>query len=130
MRRSRSGFAANDPADFDGGIAETYQRMIEAMDAQVGRVLAALDASGLAEQHHRDLHQRQRRRALRRHLALHRHEDRTAGRRPADSRDHLLAGAYSAGPTSEQVTIEHGLAADAAGRRRHERPTPPIRPTA
>lgn len=33
---------------FDGGTQQTYYRMIEAMDAQVGRVLDALDARGLA----------------------------------------------------------------------------------
>jgi arylsulfatase A-like enzyme len=35
--------------DFDGGTRKTYQRMIEAMDAQIGRVLEALDAHGLTE---------------------------------------------------------------------------------
>jgi arylsulfatase A-like enzyme len=35
--------------DFDGGTQKTYQRMIEAMDLQIGRVLQALDAHGLAE---------------------------------------------------------------------------------
>jgi arylsulfatase A-like enzyme len=35
--------------DFDGGAQKTYQRMIEAMDTQIGRVLEALDANGLTE---------------------------------------------------------------------------------
>src|SRR3989454_11692392 len=35
--------------DFDGGTRKTYQRMIEAMDAQIGRVLEALEAHGLTE---------------------------------------------------------------------------------
>ncbi|HEY2461765.1 MAG TPA: sulfatase-like hydrolase/transferase [Candidatus Acidoferrum sp.] len=35
--------------DFDGGSQKTYQKMIEEMDRQVGRVLAALDANGLTE---------------------------------------------------------------------------------
>jgi arylsulfatase A-like enzyme len=35
--------------DFDGGTQKTYQRMIQAMDAQIGRVLEALDANGLTE---------------------------------------------------------------------------------
>jgi arylsulfatase A-like enzyme len=35
--------------DFDGGAQQTYRRMIEAMDTQIGRVLAALDANGLTE---------------------------------------------------------------------------------
>jgi arylsulfatase A-like enzyme len=33
---------------FDGGTQHTYARMVEAMDLQVGRVLQALDAGGLA----------------------------------------------------------------------------------
>ncbi len=35
--------------DFDGGSQKTYQRMIEEMDRQVGRVLGALDTHGLTE---------------------------------------------------------------------------------
>jgi arylsulfatase A-like enzyme len=35
--------------DFDGGTQKTYRRMIEAMDAQIGRVLDALDANGLTD---------------------------------------------------------------------------------
>jgi arylsulfatase A-like enzyme len=35
--------------DFDGGTQETYRRMIEAMDRQIGRVLKALHAHGLTE---------------------------------------------------------------------------------
>jgi arylsulfatase A-like enzyme len=34
---------------FDGGTQETYRRMISAMDREIGRVLAALDAHGLSE---------------------------------------------------------------------------------
>jgi len=33
--------------DFDGGTQKTYQRMIEGMDEQIGRVVAALDRNGL-----------------------------------------------------------------------------------
>ncbi len=36
-------------ADFDGGSQKTYQRMIEEMDRQIGRVLQALEANGLTE---------------------------------------------------------------------------------
>jgi arylsulfatase A-like enzyme len=36
-------------ADFDGGSQETYQRMIEEMDRQIGRVFQALDANDLTE---------------------------------------------------------------------------------
>jgi arylsulfatase A-like enzyme len=32
----------------DGGTQKTYQRMIEAMDSQIGRVLQALDANGMS----------------------------------------------------------------------------------
>src|SRR4051812_40811414 len=35
--------------DWDGGTQKTYQRMIEDMDRQIGRVLEALDANGLTE---------------------------------------------------------------------------------
>ena len=35
--------------DFDGGTQKTYQRMIQEMDRQIGRVLEALNANGLAE---------------------------------------------------------------------------------
>jgi len=35
--------------DFEGGTQRTYQRMIEAMDQQIGRVLQALEANGLSE---------------------------------------------------------------------------------
>jgi arylsulfatase A-like enzyme len=34
---------------FDGGTQRTYQRMIERMDLQIGRVLEALDAAGVAD---------------------------------------------------------------------------------
>jgi arylsulfatase A-like enzyme len=33
--------------DYDGGSQKTYQKMIEAMDTQIGRVLQALDANNL-----------------------------------------------------------------------------------
>ncbi len=33
--------------DFDGGTQATYRRMVETMDAQIGRVLGALEARGL-----------------------------------------------------------------------------------
>jgi arylsulfatase A-like enzyme len=35
--------------DYDGGTQKTYQRMIQAMDSQIGRVLQTLDAHGLTE---------------------------------------------------------------------------------
>ncbi len=34
---------------YDGGSQKTYQRMVEAMDRQVGRLLTALDANGLTD---------------------------------------------------------------------------------
>jgi arylsulfatase A-like enzyme len=34
---------------FDGGTQRTYQRMVEQMDLQIGRVLEALEAGGIAE---------------------------------------------------------------------------------
>jgi arylsulfatase A-like enzyme len=35
--------------DYDGGTQRTYRRMIQAMDLQIGRVVQALDANGLAQ---------------------------------------------------------------------------------
>lgn len=37
-----------DPADWDGGSQATYQRMIAALDEQVGRVMRALEDGGVA----------------------------------------------------------------------------------
>src|SRR5713101_2144446 len=45
LRQPRSGGLA----DFEGGSQKTYQRMIEEMDKQIGRVLQALHANGLTE---------------------------------------------------------------------------------
>lgn len=36
-------------ADYDGGSQRTYQRMIEDLDLQVGRVLEALESNGIAD---------------------------------------------------------------------------------
>jgi arylsulfatase A-like enzyme len=44
-----SGGGLKSQFDFDGGSQNTYQRMIQAMDLQVGRVVRALNANGLAE---------------------------------------------------------------------------------
>jgi arylsulfatase A-like enzyme len=44
-----SGGGLRSQVDFDGGSQKTYQRMIQAMDLQVGRVVQALNANGLAE---------------------------------------------------------------------------------
>jgi arylsulfatase A-like enzyme len=41
--------SASNLFDFDGGTQKTYQRMIQEMDVQIGRVLEALNANGLAE---------------------------------------------------------------------------------
>jgi arylsulfatase A-like enzyme len=41
--------SASNLFDFDGGTQKTYQRMIQEMDLQIGRVLEALHANGLAE---------------------------------------------------------------------------------
>ncbi|HEY4265405.1 MAG TPA: sulfatase-like hydrolase/transferase, partial [Micropepsaceae bacterium] len=35
--------------DYDGGTQRTYQRMIQAMDSEIGRVMQALDANGIAQ---------------------------------------------------------------------------------
>jgi arylsulfatase A-like enzyme len=39
----------NNLRDFDGGTQQTYRRMIQEMDVQIGRVVEALQANGLAD---------------------------------------------------------------------------------
>ena len=104
---------------YDGGTQRTYQRMIQQMDLQIGRVLQALDANGAGREHDRHLHQRQRRRALFRHLAVHRQKDRTAGGRFAHSGGDPLAGPHSARHVLRAGDDRHGLVSDLARRRRH-----------
>jgi arylsulfatase A-like enzyme len=41
--------SARSLVDFDGGTQKTYQRMIQEMDLQIGRVLETLNANGLAQ---------------------------------------------------------------------------------
>ena len=48
-RLRQAGGSLGSLADFDGGSQKTYQRMIEEMDKQIGRVLQALNANGLTE---------------------------------------------------------------------------------
>jgi len=48
-RLRQAGGSLGSLADFDGGSQKTYQRMIEEMDRQIGRVLQALNAHGLTE---------------------------------------------------------------------------------
>ena len=103
---------------YDGGSQKTYAAMVQSMDANIGRVLAGARRAGTRQQHHRRLHQRQRRRAVLRHLAVHRHEGRAARRRPARSGDRALAGTGAGGTGVRAGHDLDGLAADAAGGRR------------
>jgi arylsulfatase A-like enzyme len=48
-KRTDPGDQRGNLVDFDGGTQKTYQRMIEAMDQQIGRVLRELDAGGLTQ---------------------------------------------------------------------------------
>ena len=104
--------------DFDGGSQKTYQRMIQEMDLQIGRVLEALDANGMAENT----------------IVIFTSDN--GGERFADTwpftgrKTELLEGGLRIpaiiswparipqGRTTEQVAVNHGLAADASGGRR------------
>ncbi len=99
-------------ADFDGGSQKTYQRMIEEMDRQIGRVL-----------YHHHFHQRQWRRALCRYLAFHRQENGIVGRGFADSGLDLMACTHPEGPDNQPGLHQHGLDADVARRRWHRAPS-------
>ena len=103
------------PRDYDGGSQKTYQRD-DRGDGRADRPRAqGARRQPSDQQHHRHLHERQRRRALRRHVAVHRPKDRAARRRPADSVDHLVARADSAGEDERSGVDLDGLDADAAG---------------
>ena len=97
--------SARNLRDFDGGTQKTYQRMIQEMDLQIGRVLEALHVEWPGGEHDRHFHQRQRRRTIRGYVAFHRPEDGTAGRRTANTGYRFLAGAHPAGRTIDQVAI-------------------------
>ena len=116
-RRNPTAFAARSLVDFDGGAQKTYQRMIEAMDLQIGRVLEALDANGLAENTIVIFTSDNGGERFAGYLAFHRPKDRTAGRRTCGSGHRLLAGAHSARPDHRSGGDHDGLAADAAGGR-------------
>ena len=92
MRPNRA--ASNRLFDFDGGSLKTYGRMVTQLDLQVGRVLKALDTNGHRERYHRYFHQRQRRRAVFGHVAVHGEEAGSTGRRTAHTGDRALAGSY------------------------------------
>ena len=105
--------------DFDGGSLKTYARMVGAMDAQVGRVLQTLASSGIADNT----------------IVIFTSDN--GGERFADTwpftgkKTELLEGGLripalvrwpghiKAGSTTRSGRDFHGLASDAAGRRRH-----------
>lgn len=57
---------------YDGATQKTYQRLVQAMDLQIGRVLEALRENGFIGKYDRRLYQRQRWRAVLGYVALHR----------------------------------------------------------
>ena len=85
--------------------AEDLSRMIDELDAQIGRVARSARHQRRHRQHDRRLHQRQRRRAVLRYLAVHRKEDRAARGRPPHPGDRVVAGGLPQNRTSEQVAI-------------------------
>ena len=103
--------------DFDGGTQKTYQRMIEHMDLQIGRVLQALDANGLTENTIVIFTSDNGGERFADTVAVHRQKDGTARRRRAHTGVDLVAGSCSAGPNDGSGGDQHGLDADAAGGR-------------
>ena len=102
---------------YDGGNLATYARMVKSLDDNIGRVLERLGARP-RPRHDRGLHQRQWRRALQRHLAVHRQEDRAARRRDARARDRALARGGPRRQPQQRADHVDGLAADLRRRRR------------
>ena len=91
-------------------------------DGHVGQLLKKLDDLGIAREHHRPLHHRQRCRgdllARRRQHALPRREGRPPGRAASACRPDPLAGRIQPGTVINDIVSHAGLAADAAGRGR------------
>jgi hypothetical protein len=104
-------------SNFDAGTLATYAKMVRQMDLQVGRILKELDSAGIAKKHRRRLHERQRRRALFRYVAVHREEDRVARRRVADPGARALAGAHQAQKHDRAGRDVDGLGAHVPGGR-------------
>ena len=102
--------------------------MMTSLDDNIGRVLDELAALGLEQRHDRRLHQRQRRRAVLRHLAVHRQEDRAARRRPARAGDRALARPRCGGTASAAASIiSMDWLPTSGGRRRRAGPRLPER---
>ena len=100
-------------------------------DGQVGELLKKLDDLGIAEQHDRDLHHRQRRRgvllARRRHHAVPRREEHQLGRRLPRAGDDTLARPGAAAHRDQRHLLRRGLGHDAGGggrRARHQEQAP------
>ena len=112
-RRSLSACREARPAGFRWRLAKTYARMIEAWICRSAASCRRWRRTG-DPQHDRRFHQRQRRRAVRRYMAVHRQEDGTAGRRPAHSGDRRAGRDTFRRPAPESGRDHDGLAADAA----------------
>ena len=114
----------------DGGTQKTYGRMVQSLDANIGRVLQALDVHGLAENT----------------IVIFTSDN--GGERFSKTwpftgmKQELLEGGLripaiarwpghiAAGSVSDQAMITHGLDADARSRPPERGPIRPIRPTA
>jgi hypothetical protein len=109
-----------------GGTQRTYQRMIQQMDLQIGRVLQALDVMDAG----RDtcgLHQRQWRGPLFRYLAIHRQKNGIAGGWFAHPGGDPLAAQNSVRRRFGAGEDRQGLVSDPARcGRQHSRPGFPV----
>lgn len=105
-------------ASHDHGTQKTYARMIETMDAQIGRVLKALDTHRLTNDTIVIFTSDNGGELLLGYLAVHRSEDGTARGRTPNPRDHLVARETATGQDERAGGHVDGLAADAPGRRR------------
>ena len=103
---------------FDGGSLATYLTMIRQMDEGIGRILRALAKAARGARHAGRVHQRQRRRALLRHLAAGRQEDGPARGRHPRSLHRALAHEGAPGPRHRAARDHHGLGGDVPRGRR------------
>ena len=103
-RRSRVE-ADQDIRHRDGGTQTTYATMVQNLDANIGRVLQALDASGLASNTIVVFTSDNGGERFSNTVAVYWHEVRAARRRPSRPGDRALARPYRAGSVSDQAMI-------------------------
>jgi arylsulfatase A-like enzyme len=104
---------------YDGGTQKTYISMVQSLDANIGRVLQALDVQGLAENTIVIFTSDNGGERFSKIWPFSGMKSELSGRRPSRSRHRALAGASRVGIGFRTGYDFNGLDADTAGRRRN-----------